>query len=128
MSSDEFKKKIELEGNGPDTREPRRIQLSSKKSIAYPVTKQSSTSSMLDDALSIVGEQVDKLKLRSRHEVFESEDIKTLHILIKSLVDLSKEEREREKSEKDMEDLSKLSHEELLELASSKLTSVKEPK
>lgn len=125
MTSDDFKKRVD-----EFSKEPQRLVLSQKKSlnVAYPVTKQSSTSGMVDDALSIVDEQLEKIKIRSRHESFEMEDMKILQLLIKSLVDLSKEEREREKSEKDMEDLSKLTHEELLQLASSKLSAARETK
>lgn len=85
-----------------------------------------STTSMISDALAIVDEQLLKLRLRSNSENFEESDVKTLHTLIKSLVDLSKEEREREKAEKDLGDLSKLTNEELLDLATKRLSQAKE--
>jgi hypothetical protein len=108
-------------------REKKRLSLYIKKAtqIAHPVTRVSNTASIIESALSIVDEQVEKLRLKSNGETLEEREIRTLHSLIKSLVDLSKEEREREKHDKDSEGLSNLTNEQLIELAQKKLADTK---
>jgi hypothetical protein len=87
---------------------------------AVTVSRLSDVSSMLDGALRTLAEQLDKLALRSRVASFDEREAKVLQGYIRSLVELSKEERERDKQDQ-LGDLSKLSDTELLELARSKL-------
>lgn len=90
---------------------------------AHTVTRVSSVSNMLEGALKTLQEQLDELALKSRTRTFEVQDAKILQGYVKSLVDLSKEERERAKDEAG--DLGKLSTDELIELAMDKLKTIK---
>lgn len=89
-------------------------------SSAVTVSRLSDVSTMLNGALRTLSEQLDKLALRSKVASFDEREAKVLQGYIRSLVELSKEEREREKQEQ-LGDLSKLSDTELLELARTKL-------
>lgn len=85
------------------------------------------TSRILEDAISIISQQVDQFRIKSaRGDKLAQDEAYLLNSYIKSLVGLSKEEREREKAEKELHDLSNLSDQELLELAQQKLTSTEE--
>lgn len=97
-----------------------------KQSIAVTVSRVSDVSNMLDGALKTLGEQLGRLALKSRSATLDEKEAKVLQGYIRSLVELSKEEREREKQEQ-AGDLSSLSHEELLELAKSKLIDPPKP-
>jgi hypothetical protein len=90
------------------------------------VSKVSDVTKMLDGALNTLAEQLDKLALRSRASTFNEKEARVLQGYIKSLVELSKEEREREKADTLGAELSKLSDAELLELAKEKLAESKE--
>lgn len=73
-----------------------------------------SVDGMLSDALSIVGVELAKLKRRSDTLTsLDTKDAKILQGYIKSLVDLSKESRERDKEDGDLE---KLTDQELIAL------------
>ncbi|MEZ0209214.1 MAG: hypothetical protein ACAH17_03515 [Candidatus Paceibacterota bacterium] len=82
---------------------------------------------MLDRALNIIDEQLTKIALKSRQAggLLDANETKSLHGHVKALVELSKEEREREKADKTAEQLASLSNDELLELAKAQLESVK---
>lgn len=79
--------------------------------------KTQSVDSIIDDAKSIIRDQVTRLKIRSNQGFsLEPDDVKSLRDYVKSLVELSREEREIEKSDK-LNDLVKdMSNEQLLEL------------
>ena len=80
-----------------------------------------STVSMLDDALGIIGQQIDMFRVKSgQNQRLDEKEARILQGYIKSLVDLSKEEREREKLD---DALKNMSDEELLELAKKQLES-----
>lgn len=92
-----------------------------KRIITKPsVSKVSEVSAILDSALQTLSEQIDLLSRKSAQGTFSPNDAKMLQGYITSLVALSKEEREREKSDK-LGDLAKLSDDELLELAKQTL-------
>jgi protein subunit release factor A len=80
--------------------------------------------STLNLALGTLSEQLQKLALKSRAATFTGEEARVLTHYIKALVELSKEEREREKSDKDLEKLKDMTDAELLELANTHLKSV----
>ena len=88
---------------------------------ANAIARVSSVESMMEDAYSILGEQIERMRLKSRAVTLGEKEAKTLQIYIKSLVDLSKEEREIVKSEEMSEMLSGLSDAELLDMAQKKL-------
>lgn len=95
-----------------------------RKTAAYVVTREASTDRMVNDAMSILGEQIEKLKLKSRAGIFDMPEAHLLKTYIKSLVELSAEEREIAKQAQE-NDLSKLTNEQLLELAQSELQKAK---
>jgi hypothetical protein len=109
---------------------PRRFpNIAPKKTIgSSKVSKVSDVTRMLDGALNTLGEQLEKLALRSRVSTFDEKESRVLQGYIKSLVDLSREERERDKADTLGAELSKLSDAELLELAKSKLLEAKDTK
>ena len=82
----------------------------------------SDVSSILDNALQTLADRIDLLARKSDAGTFGANDAKVLQGYIASLVALSKEERERDKSDRE-NDLSKLTNEELLELAKKSLLS-----
>ena len=90
------------------------------------VSRTTNTSTLLENALKTLSEQLDKLALKSRVSTFDEKEARVLQGYIKSLVDLSKEERERDKADT-LGDLAKLTDEELLELARTKLVQAKVP-
>lgn len=98
--------------------------------LVSKVDRVSAVSGMLDRALGIIDEQLIKLgaKSRSNGGMLDEKETRALHGHIKALVDLSKEEREREKSDKTPEDLQNLTDEQLLELANKKLVTAKDTK
>jgi len=102
---------------------PRRLPNIVRKSMS--VSKVSDVTKMLDGALNTLSEQLDKLALKSRASTFDEKEARVLQGYIKSLVELSKEERERDKADTLGAELSKLSDEELLDLAKSKLLEAK---
>src|SRR4051812_35810875 len=112
-----------------DTRKPNRIIVPHQRSPDGTITsiaRVHTVSGILDRALGIVDEQLIKLSIKSRSATFEERDAKVLQAFVRSLVDLSKEEREREKVDKTSEDLKDLTNDELLALAEAKLATVKE--
>jgi hypothetical protein len=89
------------------------------------VTKLSTVQGTLDKALMIVDDQINKLAIQSKHGTFADRESKILQGYVKALVDLSKEEREREKANKDSEGFENMTEEEILNLAKEKLAKVK---
>lgn len=85
------------------------------------VDRLSNVDTMMDDAYSILGEQIEKMRLKSRNATFTDKEAKILQTYIRSLVDLSEEERELQKSVELDQLMASLSDEQLLELAKSKL-------
>jgi hypothetical protein len=108
---------------------PRRIIVPLQKSGdgVVRVDRVNSVSGMLDRALGIIDEQLIKIGLKSRTATLDEKEARVLQGYVKSLVELSKEEREREKADKTPDELKEMSDAELLELANSKLAAIKEP-
>ncbi len=113
-----------------EIRNPRRIIVPMQKTEngVVRVDRVSNVSGMLDRALTIIDEQLIKLALKSRANsgILDDKETRSLHGHVKALVELSKEEREREKANKDADNLKDMSDAELLELAQEKLTETKE--
>jgi len=110
-----------------ENRQPKRLIIPQRNNsrAAQTVTRVNSVSSLLDGALATLAEQLDKLAIKSRFAEFDEKEAKVLQGYIRSLVELSKEQREHEKADKMPEDLAKLTNEELLELANAKLVEQK---
>jgi hypothetical protein len=109
-----------------DNNKPRRLMVPLKRSLdaAIQVDRVEGVDNLLARSLGILDEQLTKIGLQSKHSIFGEKEARVLQGYIKSLVDLSKEEREREKAADDSE-LKNLTHDQLLELAQSKLSDVK---
>lgn len=108
---------------------PKRIIVPLQKSGdgVVRVDRVHSVAGMLDRALGIIDEQLLKIGLKSRQMTLDEKEAKVLQGYVKSLVELSKEEREREKNDKTAEELKDLSDAELLELANQQLQTLKPP-
>jgi hypothetical protein len=92
----------------------RRILVPKPSQISKPVLAPS-VQDLLDDALSVVSYEITRLKQKVMKDPVKGLDLKESKILqgyVKSLVDLSKEERERSNDA----DLANMSDEELLQL------------
>lgn len=83
---------------------------------------------MLNRALGTLDEQLTKLSIMSRSATFTEKEARVLQGYIKSLVELSREERERDKANRDLGDLGNLTPEQLLELAQKELLGLKDSK
>ncbi len=75
----------------------------------------------VNTALAVVSEQLQKMALKSKASTFTDAEARTLQTYIKALVDLSREERERDRSDIELEKLKNLSDSELLDLAQKHL-------
>lgn len=96
------------------------------KVFSGTAVKSQSTESIIDDAKSIIRDQVMRLKIKSGQGFsLESEDAKNLRTYVQSLVEMSKEERELDKSDALKDMLKGLSNEELLELYKKQISAPK---
>jgi hypothetical protein len=87
-----------------------------------------SVTAMLDRALTIIDDQLIRLSLKARAATLDDKESRILQGYVKSLVELSKEEREREKANKEAGDLGELTPEQLLELGRETLLGLKSDK
>jgi len=100
-----------------------------KKKIIRPsvavraVSTVPSVSNMLEDALSIMGQQIDRMRVKSgQHQSLDERESRVLQGYVKSLIEISREEREREKTDAQSKNLDKLTTEELVALATAQIT------
>lgn len=113
---------------------PKRIIVPSNRSHDSIVTveRNAGVENMVARALGIIDEQLTKLGSKSRvgglGGLLDEKEARMLRGYVQSLVEISKEEREREKNDKTTEDLKALTDEQLLELAQQKLNTVKDIK
>ena len=96
--------------------QPKKIKISPIQVIEASTTAPS-VNKMLDHSLSIMGEQIERLRIKSRGTALDERESKVLLGYIKGLVEISKEEREREKADKGVAQLANMTTEELLQLA-----------
>jgi hypothetical protein len=112
-----------------DDKKPKRryVQAIHTEHGVVKVDRVNSVSGMINRALGIIDEQLIKIALKSRApgSTLDEKEAKVLQGYIRSLADLSKEEREREKAIREMGDLDKLTSEELLELGQKTLLGLK---
>lgn len=87
-----------------------------------------SPSKMLDEALIIINEQLERFRLKSAYHQLDEKETRMLLGYVKGLVDISKEERERDKADPDNKELQNLSTEELVARAQAQLNKSKETK
>lgn len=97
----------------------------SNRKIVEPSLIFPSVDGMIADALDVIQQEISRYKTKVvQGRSLDSREAKVLQGYIKSLVDLSREDRERTKEE----DLSKLSTEELLQLLNNQQKQLKAPK
>jgi hypothetical protein len=80
---------------------------------------------VIESTIAILDEQVEKLRLKSRNATFDEKDARILQAYIKSLIDLSKEERDREKEDDFAKQLGTMTSEQLLEMYQQKVEDLK---
>lgn len=83
---------------------------------AAVIVRETSASTVLSDALSIVNNEIQRMKVKSSQGFgMDLDEVKILRTHIQSLVDLSKEQREQEKHDGTMQTLENMTPQELLE-------------
>ena len=88
------------------------------------VKREADVNDVINNALGIIKQQVDNLSAKSRMGgSLQDIDVKNLRTYIQSLVELSREERERTKHDGVEEWLASLSTQELVDMAQGKLAS-----
>jgi hypothetical protein len=90
--------------------------------VARVASRSANPSKMLEDALSIMDQQIERFRVKSGAMALDEREARTLLGYVKGLVEISKEEREREKSDKISKELENMSTDELLELAKKNLS------
>jgi hypothetical protein len=92
------------------------------------VVREHSATVVINDALSIINDQVQRLRVKSSSGFsLEAEEVKNLRSYVQSLVELSREDRERERHDGIDEFLEKLTEEDLLKYYAEKNKQI-EPK
>lgn len=111
-----------------DERKPWKVIVPLQKSGdgVVRVDRVKTTAGMLDRALGIIDDQLIKIGLKAHAAILDEKEARVLQGYVKSLVELSKEEREREKNDNTADELKKLSDAELLELAQQNLNTLKD--
>ena len=101
----------------------------SKKVSQYPrppittrprviVSRETSTAHVINDALSILAEQIQLLKVKSNFgQTLETDDQRNLRTMVQSVLEIQKNEREQEKHEGVEATLAALTPEELFKIA-----------
>lgn len=79
--------------------EPKRIKISPIQ-VVQASSEAPSVGKMLDHSLSIMNEQIDRLRIKSRNFALDEKETRVLLGYVRGLVEISKEEREREKTDK----------------------------
>lgn len=78
-----------------------------------------STQNMADNAYVTLHQQIERLRLKSgQGNILTDKEIKSLHLMIQSMLMLARDEREREKVDSELLKLEKMSTEELLDYVS----------
>lgn len=91
--------------------------LAKTRRIANVVVRETSTDAVLSDALSIINSQVQIMRVKSSAGYgLDGEEIKQLRVLVQSLCDISREEREQSKHDGLDDALKNMSEAEILHL------------
>lgn len=91
--------------------------LAKTRRVANVVVRETSTDSVLSDALSIINSQVQILRVKTSQGFgLESDEIKNLRTLVQSICDISREEREQSKHDGLDDAMKNMSEAELLQL------------
>lgn len=75
---------------------------------------------MLEDALAIMSAQIERIRVKAASTTLDEREARTLLGYVKGLVDIAKEEREREKSDKVHKEIAEMSTEELIKAIQEK--------
>jgi hypothetical protein len=103
----------------------RKIVIKTDYGAVATVDREKGIENTLNTALGVVSEQLQKLAMKSRTATFDEKESRILQSYIKSLVELSRENREQEKNDLELEKLKELSNDELLQLANEHLNEAK---
>lgn len=79
------------------------------------VVREKSIASVLNDAASILADQIQKVRIESANGTLDTEDAKKLRLFIQSAIDIQREEREQDKHDGLDKRLKEMSESELLE-------------
>jgi len=86
------------------------------ESVLVERPKSSSVDQMMSNVYAILHQQIDRIRIKSLNYSLEPEEVSALRDYTRSLIELSKEEREMVKADAASGKLSELSTEELIEL------------
>lgn len=103
-----------------NTEQPKR-KIIPQATVVRATAEQPDPARMLNDALAIMAAQIERIRVKAASTTLDEREARTLLGYVKGLVDIAKEEREREKSDKVSKEISELSTEELVKLAQEKL-------
>jgi signal transduction histidine kinase len=88
-----------------------------RRPVNSAVVRETNTASALSDALSILNDQIQILRVKSNTGYsLDQEQIKSLRTLVQSICDISREEREQDKHDGLDDALKNMSEQELLQL------------
>ena len=96
-----------------------------QRSVVREVVPLVNLNTIIEGTIAILDEQVEKLRLKSKGANFGAEDAKILQSYIKSVIDLSREEREREAKDEYAKQLAAMTPEQLLQEYESKVKQLK---
>lgn len=99
---------------------PQRRIISQSK-VVRATSEPADPAKMLEDALTIMRDQIERIRVKAASTTLDEREARTLLGYVKGLVDISKEEREREKADKVSKEIAEMSTEELVKLAQEKL-------
>jgi hypothetical protein len=98
------------------------------KRIVTTLVRETSASTVLDDALSILNNEIQRFRVKSSQGFgLDVDEAKVLRTYVQSLVDLSREQRAQEEHDGLQDAMSKMSDDELLLMYQEKLTDTKKP-
>jgi hypothetical protein len=101
---------------------------SPRRAIASAIVRETNTASALSDALSILNDQIQILRVKSNTGYsLDSEQIKSLRTLVQSICDISREEREQDKHDGLSEELKNMTEQEVFQLYQEKTSKEKKP-
>ncbi len=101
---------------------------STVKRTINTVVRQTSAATVLDDALSILNNEIQRYRVKSGQGFsLDAEEAKILRTYIQSLVELSREQRNQELHDGLQESMDKMTDAELLEMYQTKLEESKKP-
>lgn len=98
------------------------------KRVVTTIVRETSASVVLDDALAILNNEVQRMRVKSSQGFgLDIDEAKVLRTYVQSLVDLSREQRAQEEHDGLQDAMSKMSDAELLDMYQQKAIETKKP-